>query len=740
MTPLSSTFRKLLTASTVLTCLLGLSWPTVADIGDTLEVSADGARLRTLPSTKGTIIQGMKRGESLTELLRKDNWVRVRLKGQDKAGWVFHSSVKVVQTASKTSVRPDAAINTVPDETALTLSLGELGYKDGVLFEGIAANHARKLYFQVPQDITTRQGLLRIHYRFSSLLNSHSNMRVYVNGSPRRIVSLGGDVQSGWLNINLNHADLQQRFVQIEIRSAMLISKDRCFDERIGGAFLQILPDTTLLWRLQGKIASIRSYWQLLPKQVQVSLPQGELDATQFRNALGLTQQLLRSGHQVTYTRLPEIGDIVVAPREKIEDWMRSEYKDDSAENFSKTIDNKNLALVNAPDKQFLAVMGMHDKQSLRFLSDDWRGLAAGGEYQLFTGLQHAELADERYALKLQDMGMNTTVIEMSQKASWSTTIKPSHLPPGHRLDKLRIQLISAPSSNNKPVMFYTYLNGVLAKAVRLADSGNTQEIVLKLPRAQMERTNNLHFVAQRDLSGQDKNCTGEPSSFPIQIRPDSVVQTVVDDATPERFADMPVYLSMGYDTFLPQAYLQKADKLLPYLASIMADMDLPLQSGRLRFYQAQEKISPTAPFILLGQAQTAFDQQGVRFDKGRIDVVNQQGDALLAIDALPKISIAQVVRQAGVYGLWLMPPESGQLSPIDGMHLSKDDVAFADQQGVLLTLDSSQPGLSRIEYPDSTGWFELFGEYRFWYFALGWLLLTSLIVYLYRLSKAHRK
>ncbi len=724
------TFTKLLSLFTVCICLLGLSWHSHAGIGDFYEVSRDGARLRTLPSTKGVIIQRLQRGDTVKELLRKGKWIRIRLQGQNKAGWIFHTNLRAAHPAS-TSVEGSAA---------LTSSLAELGYKDGVLFEGIAANHARKLYFQVPQDITTRQGLLRIHYRFSSLLDKHSNMRVYVNGLPRRIVSLGGDVHSGWLEIRLKPVDLQEAFVQVEIRSAMLISKDRCFDERIGGAFLHILPDTTLRWQLQGKIATIRSYWQLLPKRVQVSLPEGVLEASVFQNALGLSQQLLHSGHQVSFTRLPKLGDIVVAPRAKIEEWIRARYEDDAADNFSKSIGKKNLALVNVKDRQFMVVTGIHDRKSLRFLSTDWYSLAAAGEYQLFSGLTPTELEDDRYALKLQHLGVNTTAIEMARQASWSTTIKPSQLPPGHRLDTVRLQLISAPSINDRPLMFYSYLNGVLINAVRLVDSGETQEIVLKLPQEQMERANNLHFVAQRDLSDLDKNCDGEPARFPIQIKPDSIVQTSIDDTAPERFAELPAYLSRGYDTYLPQGYLQQAEKLLPYVASMMADMDLPLQTDRLRFYKAEEKIEPEKPFVLLGPAQTAFDRQGVYFDKGRMDVVNQRGDVLLAVDSLPEISIAQIVARDGVYGLWLMPPESGQLSSIDGLHLSKDDVAFADQRGVLLTLDSDQPGLSRIEYPDSNGWFDLFGEYRFWYFALGWLLLTSLIVYMYRLSRSHRK
>ncbi|NOY66636.1 MAG: cellulose biosynthesis cyclic di-GMP-binding regulatory protein BcsB [Gammaproteobacteria bacterium] len=725
----------------LLSCLLVWFSQVSADVGDSLVVSSDGSRLRSLPSTRGVVLQKLKRGDAVIEILRKKKWINVSIQGQGINGWIFHKSVKpLVQDAKRLQLAKKIQKKTSGISHGLKLSLAELGYKNGVLFEGSAANHARQLYFQVPQDMPTKRGLLRIHYRFSPLLEEHSNMRIFVNDSPRKVVRLKGNSHTGWLSVKLNRADLKKRFVQIGIKSAMLISKDRCFDERVGGAYLQILPDTSINWDLGNKITSIRSYWQLLPAKVVVSLPKGELNAELFRNALGLTKQLIRSGREVRFTRLPKMGDIVVAPRENVSAWLNAEYKDLTVANLGQAGKDNNLVLINLPDRQFLAVWGTHDQQSLSFLSDYWRSLAASSGYKVHSGSGPGELTEDSYVMKLKDLGMNTAAIEMARKASWDTTINPSQLPPGHRLNKVRVRLIAAPSTTDKPVMFYSYLNGVLIKAVRLEDTGETQDIILSLPQGQMERTNNLNFVAQRDISALDMGCTGEPMRFPIQIKPDSEIETILDDTVPERFANLPAYFAKGFDVYLPDSYLQQPERSLSFLASFMNDMDLPLRSDRLRFYQPKDKIEPGKPFILLGRAQTAFDKQSVYLDKGRIDVINQQGNVLLAVDALPKVSIAQIVRSNDAYGLWLIPPESGKLARISDMHLSQDDVAFADKNGVLLTLDSSQPGLSRVAYPDNVGWFELFGEYRFWYFAIAWLLLTSLIIYLYRLSKSHRK
>lgn len=705
-----------------------------ADKGDTLVVTTEGSRLRSQASTQSVILDSLPLGEKLSELQRKGQWIQVST-DHGVQGWMYNGNVELHAQAKTVAIISEKT----PDLNGPVLKLSDLGYANGILFEGSAANHARKLYFQVPQDVAMNRGLLRIHYRFSPLLEKHSNMRIYVNKSPRKIVRLGGDSTGGWLDVSLAKSDLQKRFVEVEIRSAMLLSDDRCFDERTGGAYLQVLSDTTLQWQLQGEVSSIRTFWQLLPANVSVSLPEGEISEETFRTALGVTQLLKRSGREVSFSRLPEIGNVVIASPAKVKSALATKFTQAAVDKVQ-VADSKNLVLVSVEGKQFLSIAANHNSHSLDFLSGKWRDLALAGAYQVKTDVNKGVLSEDNYALSLQKLGMNTDVVEMSSQASWSVNINPSQLPPGHRPDKVRLQLITAPSMSDKPVMFYSYLNGVLLKAVRMVDTGRNDEIVLSLPSHLLSRVNNLHFVAQRDLSNSLSNCAGEPMQFPIQLKPDSSLETVLNDTVPTNFAALPGYLSAGYDTYLPRQYLSQPEKVLDYMATLVADMDLPTQVGTLRFYSADEAITPQAPFILLGKANVSFSKQGVRFDKGRIDVVNQNDEVLLAIDALPKVSIAQLVRLAGNYGLWVLPPDPSQLGRVKDMHMSKDDVAFADHNGILMTLDSTQPGLSRVDYPDTASWFELFGEYRFWYFAVGWLLLTSLIVYLYRLSRSHRK
>ncbi|PJA31883.1 MAG: hypothetical protein CO187_06975, partial [Zetaproteobacteria bacterium CG_4_9_14_3_um_filter_53_7] len=61
------------------------------------------------------------------------------------------------------------------------------------------------------------------------------------------------------------------------------------------------------------------------------------------------------------------------------------------------------------------------------------------------------------------------------------------------------------------------------------------------------------------------------------------------------------------------------------------------------------------------------------------------------------------------------------------------------DSMGVIKTLNSREPSLAQVYYPDVEDWFDVLGKYRFWLMVLLWFLLTMVVVYLYRMSRANK-
>jgi hypothetical protein len=112
----------------------------------------------------------------------------------------------------------------------------------------------------------------------------------------------------------------------------------------------------------------------------------------------------------------------------------------------------------------------------------------------------------------------------------------------------------------------------------------------------------------------------------------------------------------------------------------------------------------------------------------------------LLDLDRLPGVGLAQLVSQSGELGLSLLTPAGGPLPASEKLHLDRDNVAFITEQGVALTLDSREPAISKIAYPDYSDWLDWFAQHRFWVIALGWMLIGATMVGLYRKIRAHGK
>jgi len=101
---------------------------------------------------------------------------------------------------------------------------------------------------------------------------------------------------------------------------------------------------------------------------------------------------------------------------------------------------------------------------------------------------------------------------------------------------------------------------------------------------------------------------------------------------------------------------------------------------------------------------------------------------------------VAEIAKSFDSYGLWINPSDSVEGPPmIERIELAEDDVAFIDANGVIKTMDSSEPSLAQVYYPDVENWFDVLGKYRFWLLVLMWFLLSMVVVYLYRMSRANK-
>ncbi|MDX8398396.1 MAG: cellulose biosynthesis cyclic di-GMP-binding regulatory protein BcsB, partial [Mariprofundaceae bacterium] len=750
-------------------CLLLVTPLALADIGDRIEVAVSKAELYAGPSSSATQLMSLAANEQMVELERQGEWVFVSLKRSGDQGWIHAVSVqastanvkrvrhsnrskqmvekkhkrkvsrskrqnrskyKSIEVADPVVKNPESAF------ASRKMSLADLGLRKGVMFEGAAGGHQTSLFFPAPMDSHITNGTLRLLFRASPNLHDMANIRVSINDIPYRQLALLKDGGMHEMDLMLPASAFEGKVVKVTVNVALPVSDDRCFDDRMSNVFLHIMPETALTISYQPLEKSIRDAWRLLPLKVTISLPEGKISKEQFASTLAVMALLADRGKEVELVRLPAVGDIVVASRATIGGLSGSTIGLDHS---------SNLALTRFPDRTSIVLMDPYDVQPMYLLDDNWRILGAGDHYRVYRpDSLHAygnlvgtgEKADH-FSLPLATLGMNTDVQYITREASWSTVISPYALPQGMVPDFLNLDIVAPIHWKDDPSYeLYVFLNDVLVKSARLDDSGLKQHFTVNLPAEYQKQFNDIRVVVQHDI--ESGNCKGIMSNDLIQISPGSaLVVKKGEDIAPKKFSDLSRYFLPGFDTYVEDSYLSHPVQVLHLMARLAADFPLLIDSNRLYFVSPSDLLNPKEPFVSVGHiAMDTSINAPVRFDKGHVRILTAKGQSYFDVGKLNKVTIAEIVEAPAAYGLWISPSDNADEKITRRLNLAEDNVAFIDSHGVIKTMNSAEPSLAQVYYPDAKDWFDVLGKYKFWLMIGLWFLLTMVVVYLYRMSK----
>lgn len=719
-----------------LACLGGFH----ANAGE-LAISTHQANLRAGATVAQPVVDVAGAGERVRVLGYRDGYALVR-RDSGRQGWVHAAGqgwteAQVRAAMAEKAVRPASpAVEAVPaalPETAAPpspLSLAALGQKQGHYFEGARSIHSQVFYFPLPLDRGVRGGTLRLRYRASGGINPVSNLRVDINDQPVRSVSLGEREAPAWLDVPVSAADLARSALKVTVRASLVATPDRCFDERsLALFFVQIMPETRLDLDLAPDEGSLRAAWSRLPTRVRLALP-GQESESRYATTLETAMLLQQARRQVEVVASAEEADIVIAPEAEL---ARLAGRQDP----SLVAGESRLGAMGTWRRaDGRTVIGLAEGLDTRLLSRQapaWLGLFTADSYRAATGGGGAEAPE---ALDLLKLGLEATQ-HVNRTVEWSMLLTPPVAPGGKWLDSLRLNVVAPPQEAVGKLLLYVYLNGALQEVRQLDQDGKPHVQSFDLRRAsQRVGANHLRIVVQR--VADDGDCTGDVATFPIQFLPGSVLSLENWNETPVRFDDLRALFSQAPELWVAPGGGERLARELPLVAGLFVNHGFPFDRGRLHFLAAGAKPAPKGPFILLGRAQQAPDKVAVHLDRGRMRVVDGQGRNLLEVDRLPAITVAQLVQQGGQHGLWLAPALEGELPPPAELHLNQDDVAFADEGGVVLTLASRQHALAHAEYPDYLDWLDWLAQHRFWIIGLGWTLLAVFLLHLWRISRKH--
>ena len=643
------------------------------------------------------------------------------------------------------AVADDEITATEADLAATTLA--ELGFKTGYTFEGLQSDHAKIFHFPVPRTALSGAGELIIDYESSPQLDARSMLRVDVNGAPRTARHLGRDASRGRLAVTLSQAEIQRYpFLNVAVKASLLMNGDRCLNDRLKTNYLHLLPQSGLHLPLKQRADSLREAWEILPKRVRISLPP-DLSEAAFANALLLARRLQEDGKQVDFLQLPELGELIVASREALQGAIHERYLASPALRQAFAVDaiavpqGKDAYLLQLPDRRVVVISEPFNSLPAELFDPSWRQAVLGGAYAaVVRGTPGGRLeGDGELAIPLERLGLDLSTRYVSRSTSWHLPLTPSLVAGDLRPEVLHLELISSPSDTDTPLMLQVFLNGTLQQVTTLPNDGlPRQQTIFLSPHDAKPGHNDLQLAVQRNLVSGD--CRSEPPAYPVQLTSNSYLVLSKQLEPPRQFRDLHAWFADGVDLYVPRPDPANSGVNLGFLANLFEYNDYPLEPGRIHFYAPGAALQPDGPFIVLGDADLAVTEAGVRFDQGRIQVRNSQGATLLDVDRLPQLTISQLVRAGNSHGLWILARE-GRPEPVHRpLLLENNAVAFADAGGVLLTLNPAHREISRIDYPEHQAWFDHLGRYRFWLLALGWLLLTLLLVHLYSKARQHRR
>lgn len=615
-------------------------------------------------------------------------------------------------------------------------SLFEMGFTQGDVFEGASHEHEFTVFFPLPWDSSPKSGVIKLRYKTSALTGTVPNLRVDVNDHTVHSTPLSLEPTVSGLDIPISPEDIKLGRIKLTVRASIMPTDVRCFDERIFKLhYVQILPETRVeLEGLTHQVFSLRGVWSVLPKNSIISIPENPSPAVK-KVILQAATHLRMSGKSVGFVKLPKMGDIVVAERADLTNWLASipgvpkgDFSPDS-----------NISVIHRAANGLSNIIVLTEAASerdMQLLSGDWRKVTPWGEYIDVTpsGVDRSK----GRTFTLGEMGMNDNPRTITRVAEWKFFAGLPQVPGDMRIKSLNVNVVAPPSKDrmDERLLLFVYVNNILQEVQPIENTGTTQSFTFRIANySQWVGRNYIRIMAQRFAP---RDCLNSLASYQIQITRDSTIEFEHFDIKPRIFNDLHPYFANGFDLYVSPEYFSAEH--LTLLATVLSDQKYDMANLMVIDYDGATPFKPTGPFMIYGRPKIALDDMTVRFDRGPIEVQTDDKRVLLAVEKLPGITIAQVVEHDGFGGLWLSPATDNVYSEVKEYFLEQGDTSFADPSGEVLNMKTRQMNRAKVTYPEFFDFFAKLGRYRFWILAMGLMTIGLVLVMIYRRILQHQK
>lgn len=655
----------------------------------------------------------------------------------------------------------EAGEEAAPARILRSLSLADVGFPQGVTLQGPAAQ--RRLFFPLPRGTRIEAGRLDLRIDHGVAVSEVANLRVALDGVPRRVERLSGD---GGLEMlfELEAGPLSAETLPFALEFAAALTDDRCYDERVVADFAVLRPDSALHLAVDARsVEELRSAWLLLPRRVTISIGNEPLAREEFAALLEVSRRILASGRELRFIPLPDIpetapvgvlasglagarsllfegyaadeafaiGQIVVASAEELQTLERSVAEaQERFRRFSGAPEGElpqpdtrflpedgsapPLRLVRFLDYPVIALGGTDPEATAALLAGDWSALADGPVLDAAAARPGALRPRSAGAVTFAELGFDNGPRMSGEQAEWQLDFRLGDLPTGRLPTAVELQLTVAPGaeeSRGSPRL-HLYLNDALIGSLRPGDQGRRREETVALPTYLLGIDNRLRLALQRPPA--EAGCLLPAGSAPAQVLGGSRILAEAETTRPRDFLELASQLGEAPLFLLPETLLQRPERVMPLLARLGATL-LPRDARpRFRFFGDGPLPPIDGPFLLLGGVPQDPPLAPLTLEEGRALLLDRQGRTLLDATAPRRAAVLQLARLGDHSGLWVQPDAEGRYPAPATLFLGREDVAVVDSGGVAVALQSDPEAAGRLLDPWRDTWRALLDRHRY--------------------------
>jgi cellulose synthase operon protein B len=642
-----------------------------------------------------------------------------------------------LQTAAVKVAAPAAAAPQPPSPSQLiaAITLADIGFANGLHFANLGGH--RELFVPLPQDGEVTASQLVLVFDDFSAHESKRNLEVLVNDRTVAAVVLDGQGRDRIVQVPLGKTRPKDGYLKVSFIYSGAATTDRCIDVRYVGDSVTIKPETAVdidvgpVGRLD-----VATTAALLPRDVAVVLPDRRVAATDLATAITVGRALISSGRRVSfYDGYDAVPDL--AKRDDAGHWARGIILVGSLADAAAVIDSpiatvagdlRQFGMIDAVRVRGVPALAVADGESVRagrLIGSPSLAATRGIASASVGAVAPVDLPADR--VTFDQLGALSEVVEVFGRAELGAIIDTRRLPAGTRPRRLSLDVMVAPDGAGAKAVVSAFVDERLLGSTVAATSEATH-LDLPLPDGLVGTLANIRVVVERDIAQGD--CRFGPPGYPAQILGSSAIVLANADGAVHDFSDLTPRFARGIEILLPLAAADQPARMLGILAEAANQLSPDTAPLEVDYVAAGDPPTPNAPFITVSDAPPAGAAPRVRFDRGRVAVIDRSGRKLLDLGGFVDGVVAQVVTAGDNPGLWIKPlsQDGAAPSPPD-LHLDHGDVAFIDAHGVALAMSTERDSVVRISYPDQVSWLTVAERFRTWIIGGLWLFATAALL-----------